>query len=78
VGSPRWEYKRIGVWEHESGTLDRNFQAIERRLIDRWSERLNAVGAEGWELVTEHYDLAATADGFQGSFTGTVKRLISD
>jgi hypothetical protein len=51
-----WEYRSIGAYASrgDHGTAE----AFAKALNDQWLSKLNELGAEGWELVSEIHQTA--------------------
>lgn len=74
---PRWEYQRA-VTNVMDGPHER------RKAGEAWVQMLNELGADGWELVPEHFLTGSVggAAGFEpkywAQYVGTLKRPIVD
>ncbi len=64
-----WEYTYAVVTEQSDGTNDA-FAEMRELALTRWYEKLNRLGAEGWELVSERQSLTLT----YSNWIGTLKR----
>ena len=71
-----FEYMRARVYESGPNN-DRNIPETRRKIVEGWFARLNELGAEGWELVTEYYSFDFNGSEASGSFVGTLKRRVS-
>jgi hypothetical protein len=71
---PEWEYQRVSSSIAER--MESQHQQAAEKIHDDWINLLNERGAEGWELVTEHFTSRKDPSSgiFFASYGGTVKR----
>lgn len=67
-----WEYTRAEA--HLSGPLEDSSEVL-RKASEAWLGRLNSLGAEDWELVSEEKATGSVASrDYHARFAGTLKR----
>jgi hypothetical protein len=70
----RWEYTRAEAVARGSST---DSGTVREKALTGWLARLNSLGEEGWELVSEERGSATytlTSPDFMARYGGTFKR----
>lgn len=69
----RWEYRR--VVETAEGEILSDLREVVGEAQTRWINCLNALGADGWELISERFISGEYLSGKRyAQYSGTMKR----
>jgi hypothetical protein len=69
----KWEYRR--VVETAEGEILSDLREVVGDAQQRWIDGLNALGADGWELISERFVSGEYLSGKRyAQYSGTMKR----
>lgn len=70
-----WEYTRAGVNLASQTRPGEPDPDLKRRAISEWLGKLNEMGDDGWELLSEHFAAGGLESGsLWVEYVGTMKR----
>jgi hypothetical protein len=68
-----WEYRRVGIYVTEARQLEPGYD-LKGQAEAGWVGKLNEMGAEGWELISEHFAAGGHPNNLWVEYRGVMKR----